>query len=167
MGGRVLGIAQTMVTPPAKAAAVPEAKSSLCVPPGSRRCTWTSINPRRRGEIRVGVFTATDTRSQSRAPWAEEAHTRRDPRACTVCKSRQTVLRLSLPPQSLTHQAGALASGRSCSQRVLSKEGLGRSGLGPASGKRIRTDLREGWAALGAKLEPISPKSTLFLHPSC
>jgi hypothetical protein len=48
MGGRVLGIAQTMVTPPAKAAAVPEAKSSLCVPPGSRRCTWTSINPRRK-----------------------------------------------------------------------------------------------------------------------
>lgn len=45
MGGRVLGMAQTMVTPPARAAAVPEAKSSLCVPPGSRRWTWTSINP--------------------------------------------------------------------------------------------------------------------------
>lgn len=62
MGGRVLGMAQTMVTPPAKAAAVPEAKSSLCVPPGSRRCTWTSINP---GECEGqsqsgGEFTAAD-----------------------------------------------------------------------------------------------------------
>lgn len=47
MGGRVLGMAHTMVMPPARAAAVPEAKSSLCVPPGSRRCTWTSINPGR------------------------------------------------------------------------------------------------------------------------
>lgn len=46
-GGRVLGMAHTMVTPPARAAAVPEAKSSLCVPPGSRRCTWTSISPAR------------------------------------------------------------------------------------------------------------------------
>lgn len=47
MGGRVLGMAHTMVTPPARAAAVPEAKSSLWVPPGSRRCTWMSINPGR------------------------------------------------------------------------------------------------------------------------
>lgn len=88
MGGRVLGIAQTMVTPPAKAAAVPEAKSSLCVPPGSRRCTWTSINPRRWGQDqswRGKRFTATNTSSQSKAPWTEEAHTKRDPRACTVC----------------------------------------------------------------------------------
>ncbi len=35
--GAVLGIAHTMVTPPARAAAVPEEKSSLCVAPGSRR----------------------------------------------------------------------------------------------------------------------------------
>lgn len=64
MGGRVLGMAQTMVTPPAKAAAVPEAKSSLCVPPGSRRCTWTSINPGEcegQGQSRSGrEFTAAD-----------------------------------------------------------------------------------------------------------
>lgn len=60
----MLGMAQTMVTPPAKAAAVPEAKSSLCVPPGSRRCTWTSINPRRTS---WGVRGRQD-QSQSRAP---------------------------------------------------------------------------------------------------
>ena len=54
MGGRVLGIAHTMVMPPARAAAVPEAKSSLCVPPGSRRCTWTSINPGRTHRQQVG-----------------------------------------------------------------------------------------------------------------
>lgn len=54
MGGRVLGMAHTMVTPPARAAAVPEAKSSLCVPPGSRRCTWTSISPGRTHRQQVG-----------------------------------------------------------------------------------------------------------------
>lgn len=37
MAGDVLGIAHTIVTPPARAAAVPEEKSSLCVAPGSRR----------------------------------------------------------------------------------------------------------------------------------
>lgn len=45
MAGLVLGMAHTMVMPPARAAAVPEEKSSLCVAPGSRRCTWTSISP--------------------------------------------------------------------------------------------------------------------------
>lgn len=51
MAGLVLGMAHTIVTPPAKAAAVPVAKSSLWVPPGSRRCTWTSISPGERGSI--------------------------------------------------------------------------------------------------------------------
>ena len=51
MGGFVLGIARTMVTPPARAAAVPELKSSLCVAPGSRRCTCTSIKPKVQGII--------------------------------------------------------------------------------------------------------------------
>lgn len=45
MAGEVLGMAHTRVTPPARAAAVPEEKSSLCVAPGSRRCTCTSIRP--------------------------------------------------------------------------------------------------------------------------
>ncbi len=56
----MLGIAPTIVIPPASAAAVPVEKSSLCVAPGplvsntinqieyspgSLRCTWTSIIP--------------------------------------------------------------------------------------------------------------------------
>lgn len=45
MAGEVLGMAHTIVTPPASAAAVPEEKSSLCVAPGSRRWTCTSIRP--------------------------------------------------------------------------------------------------------------------------
>ena len=45
MAGLVLGMAHTMVTPPARAAAVPEEKSSLWVAPGSRRWTWTSMRP--------------------------------------------------------------------------------------------------------------------------
>lgn len=50
--GDVLGMAHTMVTPPARAAAVPDEKSSLCVAPGSRRCTCTSIRPKRHKEPR-------------------------------------------------------------------------------------------------------------------
>ena len=38
-------MSSTMVTPPASAAAVPEAMSSFSVPPGSRRWTCTSIRP--------------------------------------------------------------------------------------------------------------------------
>lgn len=51
--GLVLGMAHTMVTPPARAAAVPDAKSSLWVPPGSRRWTWTSIRPGEQGSVRT------------------------------------------------------------------------------------------------------------------
>lgn len=54
MAGLVLGMAHTMVTPPARAAAVPDAKSSLCVPPGSRRWTWTSISPGKWGSVGTG-----------------------------------------------------------------------------------------------------------------
>lgn len=36
MGGVVFGIAPTMVNPPARAAAVPVSKSSLCVAPFER-----------------------------------------------------------------------------------------------------------------------------------
>lgn len=52
--GLVLGMAHTMVTPPASAAAVPDAKSSLWVPPGSRRCTCTSISPAGRAHQSLG-----------------------------------------------------------------------------------------------------------------
>jgi hypothetical protein len=44
-GGAVLGIASTEVNPPARAAEVPVAQSSLWVAPGSRICTWTSTKP--------------------------------------------------------------------------------------------------------------------------
>ena len=54
MAGLVLGMAPMRVTPPARAAAVQEAKSSLWVWPGSRTWTWTSINPGRGGEGRGG-----------------------------------------------------------------------------------------------------------------
>jgi hypothetical protein len=41
----VFGMQQMVVKPPAAAAAVPVAIVSLCSPPGTRRWTWTSINP--------------------------------------------------------------------------------------------------------------------------
>jgi hypothetical protein len=47
-GGVVFGIPSTIVTPPASAAAVPVAKSSLCSPPGTRKWVCTSINPGKR-----------------------------------------------------------------------------------------------------------------------
>lgn len=43
--GLVLGIAKIVVMPPASAAAVQDAKSSLWTAPGSRVCTCTSIRP--------------------------------------------------------------------------------------------------------------------------
>ncbi len=43
--GVVLGMQQTLVNPPAAAAAVPDAIVSLCSPPGSRRWTCGSISP--------------------------------------------------------------------------------------------------------------------------
>lgn len=54
--GEVFGMAQTIVMPPARAAAVPDLKSSLWVAPGSLKCTWISIRPegRERREISTG-----------------------------------------------------------------------------------------------------------------
>ena len=43
--GSVFGMQATAVNPPATAAAAPLAIVSLCSCPGSRRCTWMSINP--------------------------------------------------------------------------------------------------------------------------
>src|SRR5215216_5928648 len=45
MGGWVLGMASTIVNPPASAADVPVSQSSLWVAPGSRKWTWRSIKP--------------------------------------------------------------------------------------------------------------------------
>ena len=47
VGGSVFGISHMAVTPPAAAAAVPLARSSLCSPPGSRKWTWVSMAPGR------------------------------------------------------------------------------------------------------------------------
>ena len=47
VGGAVFGISNTPVTPPITAARPPVAKSSLCVAPGSRKCTWVSMTPGR------------------------------------------------------------------------------------------------------------------------
>ena len=55
MAGLVLGMASTIVIPPARAAAVPELKSSLCVAPGSRKWTWTSIKPVENGSQYHGI----------------------------------------------------------------------------------------------------------------
>src|SRR5688572_28990289 len=43
--GEVLGMHTTLVNPPAAAAFVPVAIVSFADWPGSRRCTWRSINP--------------------------------------------------------------------------------------------------------------------------
>ncbi len=45
VGGLQLGISRKLVTPPRTAARDPEARSSLSVAPGSRKCTWGSITP--------------------------------------------------------------------------------------------------------------------------
>src|SRR3989338_59554 len=45
VGGIVLGISRTVVMPPFAAAIEPVKKSSLCVNPGSLKCTWQSISP--------------------------------------------------------------------------------------------------------------------------
>ena len=45
VAGRVLGISMKDVTPPAAAARVSERMLALCVSPGSRKCTWSSITP--------------------------------------------------------------------------------------------------------------------------
>jgi hypothetical protein len=45
VGGTVLGMSKTQVTPPAAAAADPVPKSSFWVIPGSRKCTCTSMQP--------------------------------------------------------------------------------------------------------------------------
>ena len=44
-GGAVFGMASRVVTPPRAAAAAPVASSSLCVWPGSLRCTCRSTSP--------------------------------------------------------------------------------------------------------------------------
>ena len=46
VSGWVLGISKTAVTPPSTAAREPLSKSSLCSRPGSRKCTWLSIDAR-------------------------------------------------------------------------------------------------------------------------
>ena len=43
--GSVFGISNTVVTPPITAANDPVSRSSLCIRPGSRKCTWVSITP--------------------------------------------------------------------------------------------------------------------------
>ena len=47
VGGCVLGISMTVVTPPKTAERVPVSQSSLCSNPGSRKWTWPSITPAR------------------------------------------------------------------------------------------------------------------------
>ena len=43
--GIVLGISRNVVTPPLAQARVAVCRSSLCVSPGSRKWTWSSITP--------------------------------------------------------------------------------------------------------------------------
>ena len=71
-GGSVLGIQPTNVTPPARAAAVPLAKSSFSVAPGSRICTWTSMRPGRRCSRRLA------TQSVERRSGGGRGYSRRD-----------------------------------------------------------------------------------------
>src|SRR5579863_5962450 len=45
VGGSVLGISKTPVTPPSTAAREPVSRSSFHSMPGSRKCTWVSMTP--------------------------------------------------------------------------------------------------------------------------
>jgi hypothetical protein len=45
VGGLVFGMSMKLVIPPATAAADSVAMQPLCVSPGSRKCTWSSIMP--------------------------------------------------------------------------------------------------------------------------
>ena len=47
VGGDTLGISKKLVTPPATAARASVWMDALWVSPGSRKCTWSSINPGR------------------------------------------------------------------------------------------------------------------------
>ena len=47
VSGSVFGISKTAVTPPIAALREPVSRSSLCVSPGSRKCTCVSITPGR------------------------------------------------------------------------------------------------------------------------
>src|SRR5436309_9433067 len=55
IGGIVLGMQATAVNPPCTAAAVPDAISSLCVCPGSRRCTCMSTKPGATRRLRASM----------------------------------------------------------------------------------------------------------------
>jgi hypothetical protein len=47
VSGLVFGISNTAVTPPITALREPVSRSSFCVKPGSRKCTWVSMTPGR------------------------------------------------------------------------------------------------------------------------
>ena len=48
VGGCVFGMSRKLVTPPQSAANDSVASVALCVRPGSRQCTWSSMRPGRR-----------------------------------------------------------------------------------------------------------------------
>lgn len=111
MAGLVLGMAHTMVTPPARAAAVPEEKSSLCVAPGSRRCTWTSISPGESEHQRGSTGEASGAWGYGRHGEETVERNVADPTAT-----------LGTTPEphhpQLSNLAGGSASGMSCSPRA-------------------------------------------------
>ena len=53
--GWVLGISNTLVTPPSTAPRVPASSVSLWVIPGSRKCTWESTTPGSRCRPRASI----------------------------------------------------------------------------------------------------------------
>src|SRR5216684_1725745 len=90
VGGALLGMSKTVVTPPAAAAAVPLRKPSLYVAPGSRMWTWTSITPGRtkrpEASITFEAFGALEFEpSHATFPSFEAiAHLRRDDETATT-----------------------------------------------------------------------------------
>ena len=65
VGGSVLGISNTAVTPPSTAPREPVSRSSLWVRPGSRKCTWLSITPGRTCRPRQSITSAGGRARQS------------------------------------------------------------------------------------------------------
>ena len=100
--GDVLGMQQTVVKPPATAAAPPVAMVSLCSCPGSRRCTCGSMSP---GTTRhpLASMTRAPLGTCSRRPMAR---TRPPSMATSAASSRPEAGSITRPPR-MTRASGA------------------------------------------------------------
>ena len=106
VGGSVLGISNTAVTPPSAAAREPVSRSSLWARPGSRKCTWLSITPGRTCRpVAVDPLARRGARSERRsrrcARRGRRCRARRSPSWLTtvpLARTRSKALRHGLVP---------------------------------------------------------------------